>query len=200
MMNLTQRQATLTKKTLDTTLAEHLWQSDNILRRNIALCLLGSLLMVAAAHIKVPIGAVPISMQSLVVLLIGASYGMRLAGITMLAYLTYGIMGAPVFAGGIGPLTLLGPTGGYLIGFYFAAMLAGFLAQRGFTKSFAKMILLGMLASVVIYLCGLLQLGIVIGWDKPILQLGLLPFIAGDSLKIILAAALISFAWNKQTR
>ena len=170
------------------------------MRRNITLCLLGSLLMVAASYIKVPIGAVPVSMQSLVVLLIGASYGMRLAGITILTYISYGIIGAPVFAGGFGALTLLGPTGGYLIGFYFAAMFAGFLAQRGFTQSFSKMIALGILASAVIYLCGLLQLGMVIGWDKPVIQIGFLPFILGDSIKVILAAALIRFSWMKKAR
>ena len=195
MINFTQRHATLEK-----TLAEHIWQSDNILRRNITLCLLGSLLMVASAHIKVPIGAVPVSMQSLVVLLIGASYGMRLAGMTILAYLSYGMIGLPVFAGGVGFLALLGPTGGYLLGFYFAAMLAGFLAQRGFTQSFSKMIVLGILASAVIYLCGLLQLGTIIGWDKPVLQIGFLPFVVADSVKIIIAAALIRFIWVKQAR
>ncbi len=195
MINLTQRHATLEK-----TLAEHIWQSDNILRRNITLCLLGSLLMVASAHIKVPIGAVPVSMQSLVVLLIGASYGMRLAGMTILAYLSYGMIGLPVFAGGVGFLALLGPTGGYLLGFYFAAMLAGFLAQRGFTQSFSKMIVLGILASAVIYLCGLLQLGTIIGWDKPVLQIGFLPFVVADSVKIIIVAALIRFIWVKQAR
>ncbi len=195
MINLTQRHATL-----DKTLAEHMWQSDNIMRRNITLCLLGSLLMVASAHIKVPIGAVPVSMQSLVVLLIGASYGMRLAGMTILAYLSYGMIGLPVFAGGVGFLALLGPTGGYLLGFYFAAMLAGFLAQRGFTQSFSKMIVLGILASAVIYLCGLLQLGTIIGWDKPVLQIGFLPFVVADSVKIIIAAALIRFIWVKQAR
>lgn len=195
MINLTQRHATLEK-----TLAEHIWQSDNILRRNITLCLLGSLLMVASAHIKVPIGAVPVSMQSLVVLLIGASYGMRLAGMTILTYLSYGMIGLPVFAGGVGFLALLGPTGGYLLGFYFAAMLAGFLAQRGFTQSFSKMIVLGILASAVIYLCGLLQLGTIIGWDKPVLQIGFLPFVVADSVKIIIAAALIRFIWVKQAR
>ncbi len=178
-------------------LMDTLWQSENVMRRNVILCFLGSLILIASAQIKVPIGPVPISMQSFAVLLIGASYGMRLGGATILLYLSYGIMGLPVFATGGGALILVGPTGGYLLGFYFAAVLAGFLAERGFDKSFAKMIALGLISTSVIYLLGLLQLALIIGWDKPILEYGLLPFIYGDCLKILLVAAVIRVALKK---
>ncbi len=172
------------------TLIDNLWRSDNVLLRNAILCVVGTLLLAVSAQVKVPIGPVPISMQTFVVLLIGVTYGMSLGGFTVLLYLMYGIAGLPVFAGGIGAAVLLGPSGGYLIGFWFAALVAGFLAQNGFTQSFPRMIVLGIIASLTVYITGLLQLGTVIGWDKPILQIGLLPFVYGDCLKIILMAAL----------
>ncbi|MCH9844220.1 MAG: biotin transporter BioY [Alphaproteobacteria bacterium] len=172
-------------------LIDNLWQSENTLFRNAILCIVGTILLAVSAQVKVPIGPVPISMQSFVVLLIGVSYGMSLGGFTVLLYLMYGIAGLPVFAGGIGAAVLLGPSGGYLIGFWLAAMVAGYLAQNGFTQNFPRMMALGIIASAAIYVTGLLQLGAVIGWDKPILQIGLLPFIYGDCLKIILVAALM---------
>ncbi|MCH9852682.1 MAG: biotin transporter BioY [Alphaproteobacteria bacterium] len=170
---------------------DNLWQSENILLRNAILCVVGTLLLAVSAQVKVPIGPVPISMQTFVVMLIGVTYGMSLGGFTVLLYLMYGIAGLPVFASGIGAAVLLGPSGGYLIGFWFAALVAGFLAQNGFTRSFPRMMVLGIAASATVYVTGLLQLGAVIGWDKPIFQLGLLPFIYGDCLKIILVAALM---------
>ena len=107
---------------------------------------------------------------------------------------------APVFAGtpekGIGLAYMMGPTGGYLLGFIMAATLCGWLAERGWDRRVSSTIAALLLGNAVIYLPGLLWLGTLLGWDKPVLEWGLYPFILGDLLKLGLAAAALPFAWK----
>src|SRR5579871_344920 len=117
------------------TLAARLWPrtESNSIPRAVVLVLAGSLLLAASAHAKVPFWPVPMTMQTLAVLVLGASYGWRLGGATLVAYSIEGAAGLPVFTGGAGPLYMAGPTGGYLAGFVIASIFAGWCAERGYT-------------------------------------------------------------------
>ena len=143
---------------------------------------------------------IPVSMQTFVVLILGMVYGWKLGGATVFLYLLQGAMHLPVFAGtpekGLGLAYMTGPTGGYLAGFLFAAMLVGWLAQRGWDRNIVTIFLGMVLGNAVIYAFGLYWLGTVLGWDKPIVEYGLIPFIWGDLLKIILAMLVIPAAWK----
>ena len=186
-----------------TTLVNSLWEQKSLIR-NILLAIAGSLLLIVSAKIKIPFYPVPLSMQTLVVLMIGMVYGWKLGGATILLYLAEGALGLPVFSGtperGIGIAYMMGPTGGYLIGFLFAAVLVGWLAERGWGKrpvsAFGAMVL----GNLLIYCLGILWLGSVIGWDKPVLAYGLTPFVLGDLLKIAVATLLLPLAWKKLAR
>jgi biotin transport system substrate-specific component len=183
-------------------LAQHLWPANrgNDITRSIILVLLGSALLTISAKVQVPFYPVPMTLQPLVVLLIGATLGARLGVLSVLLYLAEGLVGLPVFAGtpekGLGLSYVLGPTGGYLIGFVLAAGIAGRLAEYGWDRNvfttFAAMIL----ATLAIYIPGLLWLGGLIGWDKPVLELGLYLFIIGDITKAVLAAIILPGTWQ----
>lgn len=152
------------------------------------------------AQLRVEIGPVPITGQTLGVLLMGAAYGTGLGSITALGYLLVGGLGLSVFAGGgAGWATLSGATGGYLLGFVPAAALVGYLAQRGFDRSVTKTALAMVLGNIVIYLTGLAWLYPFAGQLAPegssavawVLSAGLWPFIPGDVLKLMIAAGLV---------
>ena len=181
------------------TLLDTLWQERNLLR-NAGLVIAGSLLLTLSAKVQVPFYPVPMTMQTLAVMLVGFVFGWRLAAATVLFYLLQGAFGLPVFAGtpakGIGIAYMVGPTGGYLAGFVAAAVLCGWLAERGWDRSPWRIALAMVLGNAAIYAMGLVWLGSVIGWDKPVLQLGMLPFLYGDLLKIILGAALLTAGWK----
>lgn len=164
------------------------------------LCVFGSLLIWLSAKIQIPLYPVPITLQTLVVLSIGMVYGWRLGTCTLALYLLEGALGWPVFAGtperGIGLAYMMGPTGGYLFGFVLAAGLCGYLASRGWDKSPTTTFAAMLLGNLVIYTVGLLWLGSVIGWDKPVLKLGLLPFLVGDVIKIAIATMAFPSLWR----
>ena len=148
---------------------------------------LGSLLLTISAKIKIPFYPVPMTMQTFVVVLMGVTFGWKIGVATISLYLFEGIIGFPVFAGtpekGLGLIYFIGPTMGYLIGFLFAAFLAGYLNLK--TNIF--LIFLKLILSVsIIYILGILWLGYLIGWDKPLLELGLLPFLLAELFKISL--------------
>ena len=168
--------------------------------RNVALAVVGTLLLTIAAKIQVPFYPVPMTMQTFVVLTLGMAYGWRLGGATLILYLAEGAVGLPVFAGtpenGIGIVYMLGGTGGYLVGFVLAAAVCGWLAERGWDRNVATTALAMLVGNVLIYVPGLLRLGTLYGWDKPILEWGLTPFILGDLTKLALAAAVLPFAWK----
>ena len=164
-----------------------------------ALVIFGSLLLAVSAQFKIPLYPVPVTGQTLVVLLIGMTYGPRLCGITMAVYLFEGAFGLPVFAGGTaGTAVLMGPTGGYLFGFLLAGVTMGYLAERGMGRTAISTILAMVIGNCVIYLCGVLWLANFIGFGQAILA-GVLPFLYGDALKLVVAAGLMPMAWRAVT-
>lgn len=183
------------------TLAQTIWPDDETrFFRAFALLVVGTLALWISAKVQVPFYPVPMTMQTFVVLVIGMAYGWKLGGATLLAYLAEGALGLPVFAGtperGIGLAYMFGPTGGYLIGFFLAAVAVGYLAERGWDRSLLKAATAMLVGYVLIYTPGLIWLGTVIGWDKPILELGLTPFIWGAIFKAGLAAAVLPIVWR----
>ena len=161
-----------------------------------ALVVFGSVLLAASAQFKIPLYPVPITGQTLVVLLIGMTYGSRLGGITIAAYLLEGALGLPVFAGGAaGVAVLMGPTGGYLFGFFLAGMAMGYLAELGMGRTAASTVAAMVIGNCLIYLCGALWLANFIGFSQAIAA-GVLPFLYGDALKLVVAAALMPMAWR----
>ena len=161
-----------------------------------ALVVFGSLLLAVSAQFKIPLYPVPVTGQTLVVLLIGMTYGPRLGGITIAAYLFEGAIGLPVFAGGAaGVAVLMGPTAGYLFGFLLAAIAMGYLAERGTGRTVVSTIAAMVIGNCVIYLCGALWLANFIGFAQAIAA-GVLPFLYGDALKLVVAAGLMPWAWR----
>ena len=161
-----------------------------------ALVVFGSLLLAVSAQFKIPLYPVPVTGQTLVVLLIGMTYGTRLGGVTIAAYLFEGALGLPVFAGGAaGVAVLMGPTAGYLFGFLLAATAMGYLAERGIGRTVVSTIAAMVIGNCVIYLCGALWLANFIGSDQAIAA-GVLPFLYGDALKLVVAAGLMPWAWR----
>ncbi|WP_226688301.1 biotin transporter BioY [Ruegeria arenilitoris] len=168
--------------------------------KQVALVAVGIVTLAIAAKIKVPMWPVPITMGTFAVLTIGTAYDARLGLITMLGYLLIGALGFDVFAGSsaekFGLTYMMGGTGGYLVGYLMATVLLGALAARGWDRSVGKLALALVLANVLIYVPGLLWLGQLYGWDKPILEWGLTPFLMGDVIKLALAALLIPGLWK----
>ncbi|WP_028957997.1 biotin transporter BioY [Sulfitobacter sp. 20_GPM-1509m] len=168
--------------------------------RQVLMVAAGILLLAVAAKIKVPMWPVPITMGTFAVLAIGAAYGARLGLVTILGYMIVGALGLDVFAGSsaqtFGLTYMMGGTGGYLVGYVLATVLLGVLAQRGWDRSVGWMALAMLMGNAVIYLPGLAWLGQLYGWDKPILQWGLTPFLIGDVIKLTLAAVLLPGIWK----
>ena len=182
------------------TLTQSLWRRGDERLKFLLLAVVGSLALWLSAKIQVPFYPVPITMQTFVVLVMGMAFGWRLGATTVLLYLAEGMVGLPVFAGtperGIGLGYMVGPTGGYLLGFLLAAAAVGWLGQRGWDRRIATTLAAMVLGTLIIYVPGLTWLGVVIGWDKPVLELGLWPFLLGDALKIALAALVLPSIWR----
>lgn len=181
-----------------TTLADAIWSQS--LGRNVLLVIGGSLALTLSAKAQVPFWPVPMTMQTFVVLVIGMTFGWRLGAATVLFYLAQGALGLPVFANsperGIGLAYMVGPTGGYLVGFALAAAVTGLLAERGWDRSMARAFAALLAGAVSIYALGVLWLGVVVGFDKPLLSLGVLPFLPAEAFKIALAAAVLPLSWR----
>ena len=151
--------------------------------------LLGSILLAISSKVKIPFYPVPMTMQTLVVIVIGIAFGWKLGLATISLYLFEGILGMPVFSGtpekGVGLIYFTGPTMGYLIGFLVAVFLAGkFVYNNNLIQNFLKILL----ATSFIYLLGIIWLGSLIGWDKPIFKLGVQPFLLAELFKILIAS------------
>ena len=156
--------------------------------------LIGTIILAISSKVKIPFYPVPMTMQTFVILFIGVAYGWKLGLATVILYLFEGIIGLPVFSGtpekGVGLIYFTGPTMGYLIGFLVAVFLAGtFNYDRNIIKNFFKLIF----ATSFIYILGMLWLGTLIGWEKPIFKLGAQPFLLAELFKILL----ITFALSK---
>ena len=160
--------------------------------KKLFLAILGTILLAISAKIKIPFWPVPMTMQTFVVLLLGVLYGWKLGLFTVSLYLIEGIAGLPVFAGtpekGIGLMYFTGTTMGYLIGFLVAVFLMGFFTfSNNFLKNFLKVVF----SVSFIYLLGLLWLGSIIGWDKPVFNLGAQPFLLAELFKVLILTILI---------
>lgn len=177
-------------------LALTLWpNAAQSLPAKVVLALAGTLLLALSAKVQVPFWPVPMTMQTFVVLGIGAVYGARLAGATLLAYLAQGAVGLPVFATGAGPAYMAGPTGGYLLGFLAAAILVGHLADRGFGRTRLTTFLAFLAGTAVIYLLGFGWLASLIGATGAF-NGGVLPFLPAEAAKLALATAVFPLAWK----
>ncbi len=178
-------------------LAELLWprREDRSFRllRGAILIALGTALLTLSAKVNLPLPYVPMTLQTLVVLMIGAAYGWRLGGATVIAYLAEGAIGLPVFAGPVGGLApLVGPTAGYLYGFVLAAFATGWLSQRGWDRSVMWLFVAMGIGHVLILGAGFawLAFGMKLGVDKAWL-VGIVPFIAASLVKNALGATLV---------
>ena len=163
------------------------------LLKYVFLALIGSIVLAVSSKIKIPFYPVPMTMQTLVVLMIGIGFGWKLGLATVSLYLFEGIIGLPVFSGtpekGIGLIYFTGPTMGYLLGFLVAVYISGkFIYDNNLIKNFLKLLL----ATSFIYILGISWLGNLIGWDKPIFQLGAQPFLLAELFKILIATIAIS--------
>ncbi|ROU02371.1 biotin transporter BioY [Histidinibacterium lentulum] len=170
------------------------------LAKDAALVALGIAAMVVAANIRVPMWPVPVTMQTFAVLTIGAVYGARLGVVTLLGYLVLGALGLQVFTGETAGLAyMVGPTGGYLVGFAVAAGVVGALARRGWDRSVMGMVGALLIGNAVIYAFGLPWMAWLFaaerGWDW-VMQWGMVNFLPGDALKLVLAALLVPGLWR----
>ena len=159
----------------------------NKIAKVILVAVLGTLLLTISAKIKIPFYPVPMTMQTFIVLFLGITLGPKIGLFTISLYLFEGIFGLPVFAGtpekGIGLVYFTGPTMGYLIGFLVAVYFSGsFKYDKGLINTFLKLIF----SVSFIYIFGLIWLGTLIGWDKPIFKLGAQPFLLAELFKMLL--------------
>ncbi|MDC3030266.1 biotin transporter BioY [Candidatus Pelagibacter sp.] len=159
--------------------------------KSLIIIFVGSMFLAISAKVKIPFYPVPMTMQTFVVLFIGISFGYKIGLATVSLYLLEGIVGLPVFSNspekGIGLAYFTGPTMGYLIGFLSACFFASFIKfQDNYFLIFLKLIL----SVSTIYILGVLWLGTLIGWDKPIMQLGVMPFLLAEICKILLLTLL----------
>ncbi|MDJ0827668.1 MAG: biotin transporter BioY [Rhodobacter sp.] len=157
----------------------------------------GSLFVALAAQVSVPMVPVPMTLQTLAILIVGLTMGARLGATTLVVYLAQGAMGLPVFAGGAGTLAyMMGPTGGFLIGFLGMAWLAGLAVDRGFARGFVSTSAVALVVSALLYIPGLLWPAAVMGKTWDVLWLHWMsPFLAGDAIKAVLAALVVSGGW-----
>ena len=175
------------------------------------LAVLGSAFVALSAQVQVPLWPVPVTGQTFAVLVVGMAYGWRLGAATLALYLAEGAAGAPVFAQfSAGPGVIAGPTGGYIVGFVLAAVLVGFLAERGWGRTVLSTIAAMLVGNVAIYLLGVPWLaqwyggpgaeyivasGAETAFGAAIAK-GVVPFLVGDALKLALAACLMPLAWR----
>jgi len=152
--------------------------------------------LLAQVEVRLPFTPVPLTLQPLCVFLVGAALGSRRGALAMLLYLVEGTAGLPFFAGGsAGPAHLLGPTGGYLLGFVPAAWVIGGCAERGWDRGPARAFAAMLLGSVTLYVCGLAQLAAFVPRAQ-VLAAGLYPFVLGDVVKMAVAAGLLPGLWR----
>ncbi len=167
-------------------------KSQNLkILKYILVIFLGSILLTISSKIKIPFYPVPMTMQTFVVLFLGMSFGYKIGLATVSLYLLEGIIGLPVFSNspekGVGIIYFTGPTMGYLVGFLFATFLAGYLNFKGnILSNFIKLLF----SVSIIYILGVSWLGYLIGWDKPVIQLGVTPFLLAELFKILILSLL----------
>ena len=161
------------------------------LTKSLAIILVATLILTISAKIKIPFYPVPMTMQTLAVVLIGIMFGWKIGLTIVTTYLLQGLIGLPVFAGtpekGLGFVYMTGPTMGYLIGFLISVFFAGYFKYgKNIFFNFFKILF----SISLIYISGLFWLGSLIGWDKPIFELGAKPFLLAEIFKISIATLL----------
>ncbi len=194
---------------MNATLASRIMPISHEMTRNIILAVTGSLVLAAAANISIPMWPVPMTLQTLAVLAIGGAYGARLGMATIVLYIIEGVAGLPFFAEGHHGLFnangTIFATIGFWLGFIMAAGVVGFLAQSGWINSFARMVGASLLGAAVLYIPGLLWLGVwaaktqgmdMIAATQAAFSWGLIPFIPGDIVKAVIAGLGLSATWN----
>lgn len=185
------------------TLATSLWPTAS-LTRQLVLVVAGVALLTLSAKVRVPFYPVPMTLQTLVVLLIGAAYGWRLAVATVAIYLAQGLVGLPVFTNTPPQLAsaayFLGPTGGFLMGFLAAAAIAGLAAERGLDRSILRLAGALLLADAALLALGWawLAFGFGLGAERAFAA-GVAPFLLGEALKVAIVATLVPVAWRAIT-
>ena len=179
-------------------LASKLWPMGGTATwlRACVLAIAGSIFVALSAQVSVPMFPVPMTLQTLAVLLVGGTYGARLGAATLALYALEGAVGLPVFANFSGGFQVIaGPTGGYILGFIASAALVGYLVERGWGASGLKLCLAMLLGAALIYVPGVAWLAQFTGADKA-LQFGFWPFVAGDIVKAIVAGLAVPAAWS----
>lgn len=190
---------TATMPAATTTLANRLWPAAEATAaiRSAALVIGGSLIVALAAQISVPMLPVPMTLQTLAVLAVGAALGLRLGAAALALYAIEGAAGLPVFAPTPdGYPGIMGPTGGYIVGFILAAALVGWFAQKGWDRSIPKMLLATLLGAAIIYAPGLGWLSTFVGGFGKAVEFGFMPFVLGDVVKAAIAACAFPAVWN----
>lgn len=188
----------------DKVLADAVWQTEGtgLWAKRAVLVVLGVALLTVFAQIKLPIPPSPVavSMGTFAVLSIGAAYGPRLGLTTIIAYLFVGALGFDVFQSSTAELNgltyMMGSTGGYLVGYILAILALGVLARAGWDRSVFLMGVAMLIGNALIYIPGVAYLGVLYGWDAPLLEWGLTPFLIGDAMKLVLAALVLPLAWK----
>ncbi|MDP2734006.1 MAG: biotin transporter BioY [Hoeflea sp.] len=172
--------------------------------QSVLIAVAGTVLLWVSAKVQIPFYPVPMTMQTFVVLFLGFALGARLGAATVLLYLAEGALGLPVFAGtpekGLGLAYMAGPTGGFLAGFVVATYVTGWFAERGFDRRLVNVMIATLAGLVAIYGLGLSWLGALIGWDKPVLEFGLYPFLPAEALKMALLAAVLPLARRRLSK
>lgn len=177
------------------------------LTRQVLLALGGAAVIAAATQVSVPFFPVPMTLQTLAILVVGLSFGARLGTATLLTYLGYGALGLPVFANGMNGLALVGPTAGFLYGFVLMAGLAGLAADRGIARGVLSISLVALVLSMLLYIPGIAwpmavasATGVEAGWVGQ--EIGfywthfIAPFLIGDAVKAVIAALVVTGAWK----
>lgn len=189
--------------TLQPTLLDTLWPRTSLrahTARNVAFALIGTMLLAISAKVQIPFWPVPLTLQTFVVLVLGVAYGWKLGTATVLLYLLEGALGLPVFAGtpekGIGVAYMMGPTGGYLLGFVAGAALCGWLAERGWDRSWRLTAVAMTLGHALILAFGWAWLAALLQSAEKAYLAGVAPFYAATVLKTALAVAVMPAAWR----
>jgi biotin transport system substrate-specific component len=182
----------MTATTASVTPLDGLWPrtAGSSALRTAILIFFGTGLLALSAHIQIPFWPVKLSLQTFVVLAIGVAYGSRLGGATTLAYLIEGALGLPVFQSGAGMAYMMGPTGGFLLGFVLAAVVIGYCTERGMLNRFHTALAALLIAEAAIYIPGVAWLTVLFGPAKGI-AFGLTPFLTGEALKVGLVLTLV---------
>jgi biotin transport system substrate-specific component len=195
------------RATTQAALAPTLWTGNRAVQ-NVVLVLIGTAILAISAKVQVPFWPVPMTLQTLAVMLIGATYGSRVAVATVLAYIAEGALGLPVFANTppqiAGPAYLIGPTAGYIWGWVAAAAIIGYAADKGWSRSVPKMFAAMLAGEIVLFGMGFVWLAwfatlssgaVGMGAEKA-LAAGVTPFLLADALKLTLAALAVPAAWR----